>query len=240
MYYLTRPPFITEEIESAFQEYCVTKYPEEACAFVIDDKLVPVANVAEFPRDHFSLSSKDQLRILTAQAFLHSHPDGDMSPSEGDMRAQIAANIPFGLCMNTDKGAERIVWWGDHLLDAPVLERPFISGVFDCYEAVRAVYWQEREIKLKPFAREDDWWNTEADLIIDSLEKSDFASTNEEPEKYDLYAMSFLSSGKITHLAVNMGEGTIIHHLESGVSKVDYSVRYARFITKVFRYNDSN
>lgn len=240
MYYLTRPSFITPELETEFQNYCVTKYPAEACAFVIKGKLVPVENVAEFPNDHFALSSKDQLRILTAQAFLHSHPDGEMSPSEADMRAQIAANIPFGLCMNTAQGAERIVWWGDHLLDLPTLERPFISGVFDCYEAVRAIYWQERQIKLKAFAREDDWWNTEANLIEDSLIKSDFRISTEEPKKYDLYAMSFTSNNKITHLAVNLGEGRLLHHLENGVSKIDYSVRYAKFIEKVYTYHDSN
>lgn len=237
MYFLTRPDFITTELETEFQNYCITVYPNEACAFVIGGKLVPVKNIHSDPQNHFSLSATDNKKFVKAEAFLHSHPDGDMEPSEGDMMAQIAAGIPFGICMNTSEGAERILWWGDHLLDHPLEERPFISGAYDCYEMVRSVYWQQKNIKLPNFPRENDWWNTDRNVIEEYLDKSGFSETTDTPKEYDVFGMSFVSSQKISHLAVRLDDQTIIHHLESGVSKIDYSVRYAKFIKKVYRYN---
>lgn len=237
MYHTTRPLFITQELESEFQDYAVSKYPEEACAFIIDGTLVPVENISSDPCNTFELSSKDQLKVTKAQAFIHSHPDGDLDLSEHDFLSQKAAGIPYGICVTTYDGASRVCWYGDFLLDYPLLERSFISGAFDCFSLVRAIYKQEKNIVLPDFYREDDWWNNGGNVIEENIINSGFSYVDGPPQKYDVLAMSFKSSGLITHLAVYMGDSIILHHLEGLCSKTDYLVRYNRFVRGILRFN---
>ena len=237
MYNLTRPLFITDQIEKAFQDYATSQYPKEACAFVYQDALMIVENVHPEPTTSFALSAAGNQFMSKAQAFLHSHPDGDMTPSDHDMRTQIACGIPFGVCLTKAEGSERITWWGDHLINYPLLDRPFTHGAFDCYSLLRSVYAQERGIILPNFPREDNWWRGGRDVISEHVEESGFSVFTGDPEKYDVYIMQFSSATPPSHIAINYGDGTIIHHLDGGLSKVDYAVRYAKFINKVYRYN---
>jgi proteasome lid subunit RPN8/RPN11 len=189
-YLRTVPEFFTPALESEFATIAMEHYPNEACAFIINGKLVPVDNVSKNPTEEFELSVDSCNLIIKAQGFIHSHPDGPIIPSELDMITQKSCCIPFGLMTCTSDSASNSIWLHDGTLAIQLEERPFLHGIFDCYSLIRAYYWQSRTIKLPDFPREMDWWeakdkNKRDDLYLDNFEKANFKeiSSLEEMKK---------------------------------------------------------
>lgn len=236
MYDITRPPNITPYIENEFKEYAVSQFPKEACAFVIEGKLVPVKNIHEDPYNHFAISLRDSLLVSKADGFLHSHPGFSLVPSESDLRSQIAANIPYGLCTTSVDGASAVVWWGDHLLDLPLLERPYIEAILDCSQLARSVYWQKLGVKIPLTPRPQDWKTREEDIFEENFKSLGFVEVTDDLQPYDIFLMSLYGS-KTTGVAVYLGNHRLIHHLHGRLSCEDMTGRWAKLVKKAIRYN---
>lgn len=243
LYRKTWPQEFTDELSNEFRAYVITKYPNEACAYVIDGKLVPVDNISATPQDTFELSTADQTLQLKASCFLHSHPNGTNSPSLLDMVSQKAARIPFGIVTCSNDSASFPIFLSDANLSIDLKERMFIHGIFDCYSQIRSYYFQTRGVTLPDFPRDDKWWedapDTYTDLYLRNFEKANFSSIHksEEMKEGDVILMNILGGNVVSHAAIYLGNGLILHHLYNRLSKEDHAPSWKKFYHTVVRYN---
>lgn len=228
------PAAITEMIK----QHALEAYPKEACGFITDESYAPVENIASDPENHFEVASADFLRFENALAFVHSHPVADafaagrykpgfypFCPSGDDMRAQISANMIFGITVTDGNTCNDPFYWGDFLLDEPIYDRPFRHGVEDCYAIIRKWYWQEKNVKLPDFARDPDWWTTDQDLYLNNFPSVGFQRLGaiEALQRGDigLIQLGDNSVKTINHAFIYLGDGTICHHLPNRLSSCD-------------------
>lgn len=146
-----------KSVIDAFRSYAVTRYPEEACGFIVrnDDvapgcTFVPVANIHPEPTKFFEIAAHDYIlfadRLL---AVLHTHPhqldeageptkEGPNNyPSVPDMVLQDQLAVPFGIALVNAEGCDEPFWFGDQCPIPPLLGRTWRHNVTDCYGAVR-------------------------------------------------------------------------------------------------------
>lgn len=249
----------------AARKYARQKYPEEMCGFVIDGEFVPVKNQAASPSSHdpndslcpcrmcrFEISSKDTLSNLpNAQFILHSHPNRSASPSEADMKMQIATNIPWGIISLDHERTGQVETWGDQLSIRPLLGRNFLHGISDCYSLIRDVYrtgkdelarqgittqWPFNPIVLKEVPRDDAWWDTDGDLynvLPSKLGWREVSITETRPG--DLFLLK-VRSNKFNHGGVLISNDMIMHHLPNRFSRREPSGIWFRQAGRFLRY----
>lgn len=136
----------------AFNAHVLAEFPNEACGLIIADQFLPCANIHENPATNFRIDHRIYLRNEhSIQAVLHSHvrhkdrpstkPGDARSPSLLDMQTQLAMAVPWGIASTEGESVSQLVWWGDRTDIAPLLKRPFIFGIADCYTLVRDYYF---------------------------------------------------------------------------------------------------
>lgn len=222
-------PFtVSPEITNAIKQHALEEFPHESCGFVTAAGYVPVENVSSDPQNHFEVDPADFLANKDALAFVHSHPVADafeanryqpgfypFCPSGDDMRSQIDTGMTFGIVVTDGVRADEPFYWGDFLLDEPLYDRPFRHGVEDCYTICRKWYWQEKGIKLPDFPRHPYWWNAGEDLLLMNAPGAGFKriGSNEELLPGDIGLVQLGASAIVNHSFVNLGDGTICHHL---------------------------
>lgn len=241
----TKPKFFTQELEQEFKQYAMAIYPQEACAYIVDDALVPVANVSANPNHEFELHISDALTMEKAQGFIHSHPSGQLRPSALDMQTQIQWGKPFGIVTCTSDSCSDSLWWGDHLLSIQLHERPFIHGIFDCYSLIRAEMYQRTGIILEDYPRNFEWWEREPDGSIENLYEENFEAwgyavvdSSDELQIGDIIFMK-IHSEVVSHAAIYQGNGLILHHLRDRLSRVEHLSSWKKFAEKTVRHTET-
>ena len=218
------------------------QYPNEACAYVMQGKLLPVANISPDPQNEFELGVSDALLMSSADGFIHSHPDGKLRPSAADMQTQMQWDKPFGIVTCTVDSCSTSLWWGDHILGIQLEERPFVHGIFDCYSLVRAEKYQRDGILLGDYPRNYEWWERNPDGTIENLYEVNFerygytvVNSTEALELGDVVFMK-INSEVVSHAAIYQGNGLILHHLRDRFSRVEHLSSWKKFIEKTVRY----
>lgn len=93
---------------------------------------------------------------------------------------------------------------------------PYIPGERDCYEIVRNFYFDNFGLELTNYARPHDWSSDNDDLIRRFYEREGFRMITdwraEDLRPGDVLALSIGDSNP-NHLAVFVGDNTIVHHL---------------------------
>lgn len=242
--------------------------PEECLGVIVDGKYERLVNVAEDPTRYFEMRPEDEARFgfvapdmgKKPDAVVHSHPDGPLYPSEGDMRAQIAHQVPFVFVGHTPETGWDMWELGDHTLDEPLEGRIFRPGQFDCYHADRSWFWQEMGVLLPDIARRNNWWDpiheVEGDftspikepamnMYADNFTKWGFVELGEgeTPQRGDVFLyklhMGNMSAGAKTietHSGVYLGDGRIYHHLPGRLSAIESADGWARKASRWIRY----
>lgn len=224
-------------------------WPEEACGLIVlppgEDSLafVPCENRAANRRSDFVITDPAYdaaQRDGTLRAVFHSHPAGQLEPSYADMQAQIAADVPFVVCTLSDhQGTYMDLWaFGDQMPVAPLLSRPFRSGVTDCYAAYRDFNWLALGIAVPNFPRDPDWWDSETASnpfeevfnwrYFDIVDDADM-----QPGDGLLFA---LRGGIVMHCGAYIGDGLFLHHLHGKISRRDPFVQWRRFHRQTVRF----
>lgn len=258
-------PVIIAHAEEAF--------PNESLGVIADGDYVPLENVSHDPENLFEMSAADEDKYgfgvpgrgTKPEAVVHSHPTGELCPSEGDMRAQIAHQVPFVMV-----GHDQAIGWdywefGDHTLDDPLEHRAFRHGVHDCYHAIRSWHWQKNGLLMPDFARRDNWWQPvhqiegdESSPIVkmpDNLYADHFADAGfVQLTADDLDGLNGLRVGDVffyklhignmatasktieTHGGVYVGNGEIYHHLPGRLSVIEAAEGWARKASRWVRY----
>ncbi len=236
-------PFLTALVKADIIAHMERDRPNEACGIVIttDDGYAyePLVNKSKTPDDHYELSKKDSKRVMTdpkVVALSHSHPKGNFSPSKHDLKMQIAVDKPFIISVrNPATGVAGVYSFGDHMLDYPLYQRPWLYGVFDCLEGIRGWHHQSTGIYIPRAPRTDFWWvpdrqdevaEEDKDIYAKSIVPygfveydPNFADPNHlmHPKIGDVMFMQY-NSPFINHAGVYIGNNLIFHHRDGKAS----------------------
>lgn len=232
------------DVQAAAQRHALAEYPREAVGFVIAGAYAPQVNVAADPGNQFCVAP--EAWDDDVQAVIHSHTltyglpaDRDArAPSAADMQAQLAAAVPFGIVATDGEIATDILWWGDHLLDEPLIGRRFVPGVLDCYELVRAWCWQERAIRLPSFPRDAEWWEHGQDMLAQGFSSAGFVRVAiEDAQRGDSFLIALPAHGVVNHCGVLLEGGLMLHHRAGQLSRREpWSGAWRRLTRLVVRH----
>lgn len=224
----------------AAKDHAAREFPRESCGFIVAGVYVACENVASDPLQHFEIRDIDYLAARARgpiQAVVHSHPNGPIFPSENDMRHQMAVGAPYVIIpLNEDRVSDPVIW-GDTLPVAPLVGRPFVHGVFDCYSLVRDYYCVTHDIVLPQVPRDDEWWTKGEDLYQDHLSKTGFRKiAREEARAGDgfLIALGDVQRAnphkRLNHAGIVLEGGIILHHLPNRLSRREVAGLWGRAV----------
>ena len=244
---------MNEEALTAARAHARSSYPNEACGFVIDGVYHPVPNVHENPKEFFRVEASEWLKAKrrgNIDYFVHSHPDGEKTPSEADMAAQTATGVPWAIiATDGDRCTEPAIWGGPI---APLIGRPFVHGVTDCYALIRDAYrlgkdelrkqgvteeWPYDPIELADVPRNDGWWNEEGkDLYVGNFERMGFVEVPFAEVKPGDIFFGKINSDRLNHGGLLIASDLIMHHLPMRVSRREPAGIWARHADMWVRY----
>ena len=118
----------------------------------------------------------------------------------------------------------------------PLVDREFTHGVYDCYSAVRAWYWQNHKVKLRDYPRNNLWWRKEdKDFYIENFKKENFCEIDISELKYGDGILMKILSKKVNHAGIYLENNLIFHHLFNRKSRTDLFSRWREYIVKAVR-----
>lgn len=225
--------------EKAIRDHAEGAYPNEACGLIVvikgKEQYRPCRNVATDPRKDFVVHDADQREaedLGDILALVHSHPGASADMSVAD-RVQCANNgIPWVIVSVLNGVSDVIKEYKPDGYVAPLVGRPFVHGVLDCYALVRDYYARELKIELPDFKREDGWWDRGEDLYMDNLAATGFEPIKGDIKVGDLIVMQ-VRAPKANHGAVYIGESTMLHHMYGRLSTREIYGGYYQEITRV-------
>ncbi len=234
--------------------------PDESCGLVLADeggvRYVSYPNIAPDPRAAFRVPGGTVLKAQAAGtlgAVVHSHPPPHPAcPSAADMRGQIATDVPWGIVPVGPAGdAGEPFWWGGGAPRPPLLGRPYRHGVDDCYSLVRDWYRISRDLRLPEVPRAWGWWDRR-DPDASSLYEQGYAAAGfvdidrAEAGVGDAVLMAFGHGGVVSHGAVIVEDGVILHHPAADrpwapgqLSRRDALARWIPHVRRVLRHRDA-
>lgn len=239
---------------AAFREHAIEGYPEEVVGAITPDGYQRLENVAtdpsgavepqEWRRRHFDAGTV-VLELIAAGrllALLHSHPDGPEWPSMHDQRQQIAMDLPWGICACSAEATTEPYFWGDCFDPPPLLGRVFRTGPSgtdgrgDCGALVRDWYRLERGILLPDCPRDDVWFQNGGDLYTLHYPRAGFVAVPiEEAAAGDVVLMQ-IRAPVPNHAGIFLGDGTLMHHLEGRLSRIEPVGPWRKHIVRWMRH----
>lgn len=235
-----------------------------------DGSYQPCRNTAPNPENSFMIGADDVHEHMdNAIAYVHSEcyradevdaKDGILTPglSASDMEHQWAMDIPLGIVKVLDGVPSEPFWYGDSLPAQPLLGRPFINGIWDCYSAIRDVYrfngfgviaphYGDEPIILPDFARDWEWWGgvdeqgnatpPTGDLYMENFGKAGFRSIDiSELREGDVF-LAQIGTDVTSHGGVYLGNGEIYHHLRRRLSRREPAPQWVKLMTEFLRYD---
>ncbi|MDX7989152.1 peptidase P60 [Xenorhabdus sp. 12] len=231
---------LRKNIVSAITDHAQAEYPNECCGLVIQNsrkqQYVPCRNTAPSPTEQFSLHPEDYANAEdtgTIVAIVHSHPDATTQPSQLDIAQCDLSQLPW-VIVSWPEGDIRTLMPSEGI--KPLLGRPFVHGIWDCYSIVRDWYRLEREIELPNFTRSDGWWNRGENLYLNNFDKAGFIECSDELQVGDVIIMQ-VQANEPNHAGVYIGEGVMLHHMYGQLSnRVSYSGYWQERTRLILRY----
>lgn len=229
------------EVDNAIKQHALREYPKEACGLVAKGVYYPMTNVHLEPTRHFQIAGYAYDRFFAEHgmpyAVVHSHiaPNGNW-PSAHDMASQQSDKLPWGIVATDGSSTTEVSWFGEHVLDEPLIGRSFLPGVRDCYAIIRAYYKQTRNVVLPDFPRDSEWWRHGGDLFREGFEAAGFHRI--EPSKAqpgDVVLMQ-IRCDRPNHGAVLLSDGLMLHHTEGQYSRREPVGRWTPYITHWLRH----
>lgn len=238
-----------EEHHAAIKQMALDAYPNEGCALITKSGFKVVENIAQTPQSEFEISKQNMIAGYGDDllAIVHSHPYGPDCPTQMDMQFQIQSAVPWVIVSTDGKACTTPFAFGDTVPTPPLIGRGFRHGVTDCYSLIRDWYKVERDILLKEFPRDWEWWLTDQELYLKGFTEAGFKRINEEEAQPGDVFLAQIRSKTPNHGGIYLGNGLILHHLTatqpvdiSRVSKRDPIHRWKKFVTHWLRYEESD
>lgn len=230
-------PSVVEEIRRA----AVVEYPHEVCGLIVSGKWVKAPNIAKDTLISWEIEPEFQAQFGPddVQGVVHSHcKPYKGEPTKHDMEAQIPSGLPWGIVHTDKEWATKPQWWGDFRLDEPLVGRPFIHGISDCYSAIRSWYWQKREILLPEYPRNTDWWEQNGgveDMYTKGIGAVGTRISRDQIQPGDVALFKF-SYPVPSHAAVITDNGQMYHHIAGHLSGETPLGKYQKFAVAWYTY----
>ncbi len=231
---IMKHPFPDKIVREA-QIYAQSKYPEEACGFILEDKFLPVKNVADNKKEDFKITQKEFLKYNgLIKAIVHSHADYPHL-SKADMESQIRTALPWGVIMLTQGAVEHTIFFGEDII-YPLIGRPFIHGVWDCFSLARDYYRSIKGYDIKEYPRENLWWNKDPSMLENGYLEAGFDYVNESQIREGDGIFMKIRADVINHSGVVLKNGLMLHHLYNKLSRREPLNRWRKYICGYLRY----
>lgn len=209
---------MTPELHAAILAHVQSEHPRESCGLLVWDGKThatyrPCRNTST-EADRFSIDPRDWADAEDAGVVLgvvHSHPDGDLTPSEWDLHSCRESGLPWWIFSGSD--------WIRIPGRYPLTGRPYAWGVSDCLTVVRD--WYSAHGRAFP-----DFLRTER--YEDHLTRCGFELVH-APDNGDLLLFPR------NHAGVYLGQGSFLHHREGQLSRVETLSGYWQAKMKVAR-----
>lgn len=224
-----------------WNEHVISCYPQEACALLVDDTVIPVKNTHTDPLNHFRIDPVELAKHKEYQAVLHSHMtttkgrEDPRTPSYKDQVNQIASRKVWGISSTDGVSVSPVLWFGDAVPIQPLEGRQYIHGVWDCWGLVRD-YYRLQGLQVNNYPRDNEWWDNGESLITDkTLEDEGFYPIQlSDLQSGDLLTYK-INSPVSNHFAVYTNQNEILHQLSFRLSGKDSFSKWRKFLTGAYR-----
>lgn len=209
------------DIIEAIRAHAQRESPKEACGLIVargnKASIIEAVNIAESSQFEFEIAPEAWMQVADDQEVIgiyHSHTNRDSNPSLADLSSCEATGLPWHI-VDMNGGYTRIEPSG---FRAPLLRRPYVHGVHDCYSAVRDWFNWEWDLGLPDVDRDSLWWEKGQNLYLDNFEKYGFVRLIDQPAQIGDAFLIQMESKVPNHSAVYIGEGMIFHHVRGRLS----------------------
>ena len=226
-----------QEIEEHFEK----EYPREGCGVICVKKgkpqWIPCTNVAE-DDEEFIFDSAEYLKIKRTSdiiGIVHSHPDGEATPSEGDVANCNAVGVPYYIYSYPQMELYELQ---PEVNTTELYGREYKFGTVDCFEAMRD-YLASVGIHIAPrIPFEDNWWEKDLDYFTDEVVKEwgFYPVDIQDAQANDLITFN-VANNKANHCGVYLGNDVFYHHAENRLScRESLFPFWGQCIKRVYRY----
>ena len=159
-----------------------------------------------------------------------------IGPSKTDMEQQIATKCTWGLIGVINRVAEEPIYWGDFVLDTPLLGRKFIPQVTDCCNAILSFFWQIYGIKLPDCPHMELVAQQDEGLLTDNFEKAGFIKIEMDEVAPGDVVLAQLRSPVPNHAVIILDDGLMYHHPQQMLSVREPIGRWRPYAVQALRH----
>ncbi len=239
------------------KKHALEDYPREACGLLLitslgKEQYIPCRNKA-VGNDHFIMAAEDYAdaeRQGEVVGVVHSHPEAASKPSEADLVACEASELPWyivsvykdlisGQLATSDLNMVEPIGY-----EAPLVGREFALATLDCYSLILDFFSREHGIELPDFERElraTTWWEDPANesLYLKHFEAAGFVEVSDGPQENDVILMEVQTKAGPNHAGVMLKDGLMLHHLYGRLStRAIYGGYWAETTRRVVRHKE--
>ncbi len=236
------------EIKAKVKEHALKDAPNEACGFVCVNFLgevtvLPCENMARNKVGRFVIDPKKNLEAEKTghiAAFYHSHAGEFLDERSNklsieDLDISYEAGIPALLYVHPHDQFHFSV--PSTYVPAPLLGRPFVWGVWDCYTLVRD-HFKLKGIQMGSYMPPENA-TTHSDFGYEQkILNENFREVPLEEIRPDDVILLKIKSDFINHCLVYLGGNDFVHQSLNKISSKGFlDDRYQKYIAKVMRHN---
>ena len=216
--------------------------PKESCGFLLNikgkEKYFPCENLSTYSQQCFIIDPNDYIKAEESGnilAVVHSHPVTPPVASQADMIGCENSNLPWHI---VNPKTEEWGYLEPSGYKPPLLGRPWVWGITDCWSLVRDWYKEEKNIILRDWDRPSTPQQfLEKPLFESCAWRTGFRElrADEKLINGDVLLMSILSP-TLNHVAIFL-DGDVLHHLADRIScKEPYNQWLLKCTGKRYRY----
>jgi proteasome lid subunit RPN8/RPN11 len=235
---------LEDKIKTNILKHANRQQPRECCGLLAvyngKQRYYPCNNLATntntFVMDVLDFAAvEDEASVL---AIVHSHTVGDCQPSMADLQSCERSRLPWII---VNPNTEQFYQFEPSGYVAPIVGRPYIYTVFDCYTLIRDWYKQNFniELQIEYTAPSLETWSSNPifDLKLPQLIANHFYEVSlTDVQRGDLLLFC-CTSQSTDHLGIYLGEQRFVHHSINRLSSVDlYGGYWLKQTNKVMRY----
>jgi len=200
--------------------------PKESCGLLLNirgkERYYPCRNLSMTNHQCFILDPEDYVKADNTgdiTAIVHSHPVTPPIPSQADKISCEQSNLPWYI---VNPKTEQWGFYKPIGYKPPVLGRPWVWGVTDCWSLVVDWYKEEKGVELLDYQRPTTPEEFLEDPVFEKYLPSRGFRLLEPNEKLidgDVLAMSIFGKG-LNHVAIFLN-GDVLHHLTDRLSCIE-------------------